>query len=131
MDEQDLLYSWYVSVVSTSNGTEANWVQHFTNDQKVQILDTLSMYYASATTALGVSTILTVVTFGFATTVYYYEKDSVVKKQDRWRRRLGEVLEAQGLSREAAMVLSTDVVSTGHNFQMNIVHPTDGNATNQ
>uniref|UniRef100_A0A7E4VCL3 XK-related protein n=1 Tax=Panagrellus redivivus TaxID=6233 RepID=A0A7E4VCL3_PANRE len=131
MDEKDLLESWYVSVVSTSNGTEANWVQHFTNDQKVQILDTLSMYYASATTALGVSTILTVVTFGFATTVYYYEKDTVVKKQDRWRRRLGEVLEAQGLSREAAMVLSTDVVSTGHNCQMNIVHPTEGNATNQ
>ena len=81
----------------------------FGDDVNAQRL--INKWFQVCSISLGVATVLTVIFYGFSVNVYYFEQKALKKKQEKWRRRINQAFENQGVAPDVATAIADDVLS--------------------
>uniref|UniRef100_A0A914QE10 Uncharacterized protein n=1 Tax=Panagrolaimus davidi TaxID=227884 RepID=A0A914QE10_9BILA len=91
---------------------ETKWIQETNN--KPEIEKQIRTYFAVFLSLLSAITILTIIMFGFAINEYYFEKEALKRKREKWRNRINKILDSHQafIPPETEEMMSSDIVSS-------------------
>lgn len=114
LDEYDYFDTYFMASNEAKN--QVSWIKA-SEDVQTENRQRIEKYFVIFLIILGIATVLTIIFYGFAVNLYYYEKEALKKKQEKWRRRMNEAFESQGVAPDVATAIADDVLS-GKNCQI-------------
>uniref|UniRef100_A0AC34FVJ9 Uncharacterized protein n=1 Tax=Panagrolaimus sp. ES5 TaxID=591445 RepID=A0AC34FVJ9_9BILA len=91
LDSLDALKGYKKIIIKHDNHEEVKWIPKVPDPEIEKHIRT---YFAVFLSILGIVTVLSIIMFGFAMNLYYYEKEALKRKQEKWRRRINKILES-------------------------------------
>ena len=99
----------YIDEYQPMNGSSGGWSLR-PDGERAESKKSIEKYFAIFSAVLGLLTVLTVVMYGFAVNLYYYEKEALRRKRLKWRRRMNRIFESQ--SQQPMVPPETDDISS-------------------
>uniref|UniRef100_A0A914YBL3 Uncharacterized protein n=1 Tax=Panagrolaimus superbus TaxID=310955 RepID=A0A914YBL3_9BILA len=110
LDSLDELKDFQQITIQYHDHEEKKWIP---KEMDTEIEKNIRIYFAVSLSILGIVTVLTIIFFGFAMNLYYYEKEALKRKQEKWRRRINKILEShQTFIPPETEEMSSDIASS-------------------